>query len=146
MVRGQVARVLGHADGDQVDDRTPLRDLGFDSLTAVEFRNTLAAVTGLALPTTVIYDYPTAAALAEYLRIELAPPPLDPLARLAEDIDRVETGLVGLPAGSPARERLVERLRGVVSAAEAAARTTAAELADAGADELYDFIDRQLGL
>ena len=149
MVRGHVARVLGHADGDQVDDRTPLRDLGFDSLTAVEFRNTLAAVTGLALPTTVIYDYPTAAALAEYLRIELAPPPLDPFARLAEDIDRIETDLAGLPAGSTEREQLVDRLREVLSGAadaDADAQTTAAELADAGADELYDFIDKQLGL
>jgi len=149
MVRGHVARVLGHADGDQVDDRTPLRDLGFDSLTAVEFRNTLAAVTGLALPTTVIYDYPTAAALAEYLRVELAPPPLDPLVRLAEDIDRLGIDLAGLPAGSTEREHLVDRLREVLSRAaeaDANARTTAAELADAGADELYDFIDKQLGL
>ncbi|HEV2639827.1 MAG TPA: type I polyketide synthase [Actinocrinis sp.] len=147
LVRGHVARVLGHGAGDEVGDLTPLRDLGFDSLTAVEFRNTLAAVTGLALPTTLIYDHPTIAALTAYLREEIAPAAADPLAQLAEDIDRIETGLLGLPADSGEREQLVDQLRGVLSrAAEAGARTEAAALAGAGADELYDFIDKQLGL
>ena len=147
LLRGHVARILGHSDGDLVEDRTPLRELGFDSLTAVEFRNTLAALTGLALPTTVIYDHPSVAALAVHLRAELAPPPLDPAAVLAEEIDRIETGLFALPAGSPERGRLAERLRGVFArAANADGQGAGAELADAGADELYDFIDKQLGL
>ena len=147
LVRGQVAAVLGHSDGDQVGDRTPLRELGFDSLTAVELRNTLATVTGLVLPTTLIFDHPTTAALAAYLRAALAPPAADPIARLTEDIDRIETNLTQLSTGSDERDQLVDRLRGVLSrVGGAGTRSSTAALASAGADELYEFIDKQLGL
>ncbi|WFE35243.1 type I polyketide synthase [Micromonospora sp. WMMD975] len=147
LIRGQIATVLGHASPDAVDVDRPFQDLGFDSLTAVELRNTLNTMTGLRLPPTVIFDYPNTGALARHVRDRLAPAEVrDPAA---EELERLERALGAVAADDPGRGRITLRLQTLLARWTEHSATSATAVADrletADADEIFDFIDRELG-
>ncbi|MEU4645159.1 type I polyketide synthase, partial [Micromonospora sp. NPDC023814] len=72
LVRGLVAQVLGHSGAEQVPADRAFRELGFDSLTAVELRNRINGATGLRLTSTLVFDYPTPGALSDHLYEQLS--------------------------------------------------------------------------
>ncbi|WP_341720664.1 SDR family NAD(P)-dependent oxidoreductase [Micromonospora sp. FIMYZ51] len=121
LVRGNAATVLGHADPDAVPVGQPFRELGFDSLTAVEFRNRLAQASGMRLPATLVFDHPTPEDLCRFLYQELfggsgpaspAPATVTPTAAEADD----QLAIVGMacrfPGGVGSPEELWELVMG----------------------------------
>ncbi|WP_371502193.1 type I polyketide synthase [Kitasatospora sp. NBC_00374] len=72
LVRSRAAALLGHGSPDEIDPARSLLDQGFDSLAAVRLCQELAAATGLRLPTPMVFEHPTARALAHHLAGELA--------------------------------------------------------------------------
>ncbi|HZG88611.1 MAG TPA: type I polyketide synthase, partial [Pseudonocardia sp.] len=90
LVSTSVAAVLGFTDVREIELDRAFRDLGFDSLTAVNLRNRLVEATGLRLPVTLVFDHPTVSDLAAHLLGELsdsvaAPPATVPAAAADDD-------------------------------------------------------------
>ncbi|MEU0067177.1 phosphopantetheine-binding protein, partial [Streptomyces albidoflavus] len=149
-VRAHVASVLGYQDPQDVGERRAFRELGFDSVTAVELRNRLGTATGRSFPATLVFDHPSPVALAEHLRGELLGDAASPERSPLDEIERLDTVLSGLAApDETTRVRIAQRLHTLLSKWEGAPRAaeeTAQTFESATVDEMFDFIDRELGM
>ncbi|MFC8383321.1 type I polyketide synthase [Nocardia sp. NPDC057272] len=142
VIRSHAAAVLGHASAEAVPADTAFTDLGFDSLGAVEFRNRLEAATGAKLRTTIVFDYPNAAALASYLRTEIAPVD-DPGARIAGQLDAVAAGCAGVELPPERVEELLLRINDLVRTLRGdSPRDLVDNIDGADDDALFDLIDQ----
>ncbi|HEY0938218.1 MAG TPA: phosphopantetheine-binding protein, partial [Trebonia sp.] len=149
LVRAEAAAVLGHAGPESIDAARAFRELGLDSLTALDLRNRLAAATGLTLAATLVYDHPSPADLARHLwALEFTGGDAgDPLAA---ELDRFESRVSALTDGDEARELVEDRLKRLLAKVAGTAgagdgQVVARKIESASDDDLINFIHAELG-
>ncbi|WP_055525224.1 type I polyketide synthase [Streptomyces graminilatus] len=164
-VRAHAAAVLGHRDGRRVEPARTFKELGFDSLMAVELRNRLSAAGGVRMPAGLLFNQPTPQAVARYLRTRIAPPDVPAPGTLDAEFARLEELVAGATAGGPELDRTAERLRILLARCEERSTATVgdastdasgpgepaegvgvrAALETASLDEVFSFIDQEFG-
>ncbi|MEV6569441.1 SDR family NAD(P)-dependent oxidoreductase, partial [Streptomyces kronopolitis] len=158
LVCTQVALVLGHGSAEDIEPDQAFKELGFDSLTAVELRNHLNAATQLRLPATLVFDYPTPLVLVRHVLDEIDLPEVSGAQPILGELTRLEAALAGATLGDEERAEIAGRLRALAAhwqgdnkqeqGADPYAETDEddGELASAStAGELFDLIDKELG-
>ncbi len=146
MVRAHAAAVSGYDSAAQLLDHTVFKDLGFDSLAAVELRNRLSTATSVRLPSTLVFDYPTPLAVAGYLQTALFSDS-SPTTGIDARLDELEKALEAAP-GMEGHESIGTRLESLLLMwhSQRPPEPALAEIGEeASDDELFSMLDQRFG-
>ncbi|MET9888208.1 type I polyketide synthase [Streptomyces sp. NPDC006430] len=149
LVRGKVAALLGYDSPAELEPTRAFEDLGFDSVAAVELRARLSEATGANLPSTMVFDYATPAALAAFLHTELFQDGDAGPADVLTELDRFEKLAASLDIEQIRASRITSRLQtlvGRLTDLQGTGENVRDQLESASADDVLAFIDRELGL
>jgi acyl transferase domain-containing protein/acyl carrier protein len=151
LVQAEVSAVMGHSAQEMVDTRRAFNELGFDSLMAIELRKRLMAATGLALPVALVFNHSTTAALADYLLERLTEHAIAAGAPAHRELEQLEAAIADSTMDGGERTAMQTRLQALIAQLNDLRRsqkdaTVAEEIESASADEVIDFIDKQLGV
>nr|WP_255306520.1 type I polyketide synthase [Streptomyces sp. Wb2n-11] len=151
LVRDQAAAVLGHTDGSAVGTTRRFQELGFDSLTAVEFRNRLNAATGLRLPATLLFDYPTPTAVVDHLRSRLVTEEVGGAGSVLAVLDRLEKAITEMTVDAQEFKHVAGRIEVLRTKwadlrQEPAKDSGELDLEAASDDDVFALLDDELGL
>jgi polyketide synthase 12 len=130
VVRAEVAAVLGHPTPETIDPDCAFKDLGFDSLAAIELRNRLGAIAGARLPATMVFDHPNTAQLARYLYREVDGTQ-DGEADATSGEARIRAALASIPIARLRDAGVLEMLLQLADPSAASAQTADLAMVDA---------------
>jgi acyl carrier protein len=152
VVLAEAALVLGMSGPGAVAAGRSFRELGFDSLTAVELRNRLGGTTGLRLPATVVFDHPTPEAMSAFLGAQLGGSTAEETTVLAAfaGLEKIESSLGQILEDDAVRSKVTARVQKLLAqlsvVAGAAEDSVADRIQSADDDDIFDFIDQEFGV
>ncbi|MGH3687983.1 MAG: SDR family NAD(P)-dependent oxidoreductase, partial [Pseudonocardiaceae bacterium] len=149
LVRTEASTVLGHSTTGTVTAGRAFKEVGFDSLTAVELRNRLTAATGVRLPPTVVFDYPNPKALADHLLRELDTLGVAASPAVLAELDTLEHALASAADDEELHAKVSARLRELVATWESLTSAPGADeefdLEGATDDQIFHLVDSEFG-
>ena len=143
IVRAEASALLGYETQEALDMSRPFTDLGFDSVAAADLMARLSSATGRKLSPTLVFDSVRPAALAERVLEQVAPG-----SNVPGILDQLEANVAALSPEEAERYQVAGRLQALLSMVSSAGATQAIADLPAGittAQEVFDFIDRELG-